>query len=166
MAKPGRNDPCPCGSGNKYKKCCLPKEEAVEREQLAKTEARRAERAAAHRLHLREVKAAIAARLSGTEDADEDELTIASNAAADLVRAGKLDEAEQAARDLLVRFPEVHDGYDRLGMVYEARGENQQAADCYRKVIAFVREHPDDYDPGFEDVFVKLVDRLDPPAAT
>ena len=25
MAKPGRNDPCPCGSGNKYKKCCLAK---------------------------------------------------------------------------------------------------------------------------------------------
>jgi SEC-C motif-containing protein len=21
-AKPGRNDPCPCGSGKKYKKCC------------------------------------------------------------------------------------------------------------------------------------------------
>jgi SWIM/SEC-C metal-binding protein len=20
--KPGRNEPCPCGSGNKYKKCC------------------------------------------------------------------------------------------------------------------------------------------------
>ena len=167
MAKPGRNDPCPCGSGNKYKKCCLPKEEAVEREQLAKAEARRAESAAAHRsLPLRDVKAAIAAILSGAGDADEDELTIASNAAADLVRAGKLDEAEQAARDLQVRFPEVHDGYDRLGMVHEARGENRQAADCYRKVIAFVREHPDDYDPGFEDVFVKLVNRLDPPGAT
>jgi hypothetical protein len=27
MAKIGRNDPCPCGSGKKYKKCCLPKEE-------------------------------------------------------------------------------------------------------------------------------------------
>jgi SEC-C motif len=26
--KVGRNDPCPCGSGKKYKKCCLPKEEA------------------------------------------------------------------------------------------------------------------------------------------
>jgi preprotein translocase subunit SecA len=24
----GRNDPCPCGSGKKYKKCCLPKEQA------------------------------------------------------------------------------------------------------------------------------------------
>ncbi|RKN62008.1 hypothetical protein D7M11_35130 [Paenibacillus ginsengarvi] len=23
--KIGRNDPCPCGSGNKYKKCCLAK---------------------------------------------------------------------------------------------------------------------------------------------
>jgi len=22
-AAPGRNDPCPCGSGRKYKKCCL-----------------------------------------------------------------------------------------------------------------------------------------------
>jgi preprotein translocase subunit SecA len=21
--KPGRNDPCPCGSGKKYKKCCM-----------------------------------------------------------------------------------------------------------------------------------------------
>ena len=22
QAEPGRNDPCPCGSGRKYKKCC------------------------------------------------------------------------------------------------------------------------------------------------
>jgi tetratricopeptide (TPR) repeat protein len=29
MSKPGRNDPCPCGSGKKYKKCCLPREEAA-----------------------------------------------------------------------------------------------------------------------------------------
>ena len=26
-----RNDPCPCGSGKKYKKCCLPKDEEQER---------------------------------------------------------------------------------------------------------------------------------------
>ncbi len=51
-------------------------------------------------------------------------------------------------------------------MVHEARGENRRAADCYRKVIALVREHPDDYGPGFEDVFVKLVNRLDPPGDT
>lgn len=28
--KIGRNDPCPCGSGKKYKKCCLRKEEVTE----------------------------------------------------------------------------------------------------------------------------------------
>jgi hypothetical protein len=26
--RPGRNDPCPCGSGRKYKLCCLQKDEA------------------------------------------------------------------------------------------------------------------------------------------
>ena len=32
MAKgPGRNAPCPCGSGRKYKNCCLPADEARER---------------------------------------------------------------------------------------------------------------------------------------
>ena len=24
-ALPGRNEPCPCGSGKKYKKCCIDK---------------------------------------------------------------------------------------------------------------------------------------------
>ena len=30
--KTGRNDPCPCGSGNKFKRCCLPREEQAARE--------------------------------------------------------------------------------------------------------------------------------------
>jgi predicted TPR repeat methyltransferase len=84
----------------------------------------------------------------------------------DLVRAAKLDEAEAAARDLLVRFPDVHDGWDRLGMVHEARGDSRQAAECYRKVIDFIRSHPDDYDAGMAEQFAKLVERLDPPVAT
>ena len=29
MSKRGRNDPCSCGSGKKYKKCCLPRDEAA-----------------------------------------------------------------------------------------------------------------------------------------
>ena len=159
--KARRNDPCPCGSGKKYKKCCLPLHEADERQRAAEQQAERDRRAAEHLASLREARAAHVQALAGFED-DADELTTASNAAVDLVRAGKLDEAERAARDLLERFPEVHDGWDRLGMVYEARGENQAAADCYRKVIAFIREHPDDYDAAFADKFVELVDKLDP----
>ena len=70
-----------------------------------------------------------------------------------------------AARDLLVRFPDMPDGWDRLGMVHEARGDSREAADCYRKVIEFIAKHPDDFDADMADVFVKLVDKLDPPAA-
>lgn len=29
---PGRNDPCPCGSGKKFKKCCLGKQVVVRRQ--------------------------------------------------------------------------------------------------------------------------------------
>jgi hypothetical protein len=78
-----------------------------------------------------------------------------------MVHDGKLDEAELAARDFLVRFPEVHDGYDRLGMVYEARGDNKQAAYYYRKVIDFVRAHPDQYEPELETTFHRLIQKLD-----
>lgn len=28
-SKTGRNEPCPCGSGLKFKKCCLKEQEAV-----------------------------------------------------------------------------------------------------------------------------------------
>jgi tetratricopeptide (TPR) repeat protein len=163
MAKSGRNDPCPCGSGNKYKKCCLTKHEAADREGQVEAEAERAARAEAHRLHVRELKAAFAARMAGVIDHEEDELTVLSNAAVDLVNAGKLDEAEKIARNLLQRFPEVHDGWDRLGMVHEARGETAQAADCYRKVIDVIGQQPDAYDPEFAAVYTELVDRLTAP---
>ena len=33
--KVGRNDPCPCGSGKKYKHCCMKKDQEAEREKLA-----------------------------------------------------------------------------------------------------------------------------------
>jgi len=168
MAKPGRNDPCHCGSGNKYKKCCLAKDEAAERDSLVEAKAGRDDSAAAHPLPRDNLMAEVAAylRRAEEEDAYEDELDAASNTVVQLVGAGKLDEAEAAARDLLLRFPDVHDGWDRLGMVHEARGDSRQAADCYRKVIDFIRQHPDDYDAAMLDQFAKLVETLDPPVAT
>ncbi len=38
MPKIGRNDPCPCGSGKKYKKCCMDKDIEAERQARAKAE--------------------------------------------------------------------------------------------------------------------------------
>ena len=148
MAKIGRNDPCPCNSGKKYKKCCMASDEA------AALAARPAQAAAA--------PARQPSLANYFQEPDElDELTEASNAVVGLVHAGDLDAAEQAAHDLLARFPDVHDGYDRLGMVSEARGDHRQAADYYRKAINVIRNHPDNYDPAFEAVFQRLVDRLE-----
>ena len=42
----GRNDPCPCGSGRKYKHCCLEKHEAKARAARDKASAKAAAKAA------------------------------------------------------------------------------------------------------------------------
>jgi tetratricopeptide (TPR) repeat protein len=148
MAKIGRNDrcPCPCGSGKKYKQCCLASDEAAARPaQPAAAPARRP---------------SLASYLQEHDDLDE--LTEASNAVVDMVQAGHLDAAEQAAHELLARFPDVHDGYDRLGMVCQARGDDRQAADYYRKALNVIRSRPHLYDPAFADQFQALIDRLEP----
>jgi tetratricopeptide (TPR) repeat protein len=153
MPTSGRNDPCPCGSGKKYKRCCLEREEAA---MLAALVAKPAEVAASkegRRAHAEELQATMAEVM---------ELDQASNAVIDLIDAGRLDEAEHAARELLVRFPEVHDGHDRLGMVYEARGLPREAADSYRQVLAFIRAHPDQYEPAMETQYLELIAKLDP----
>lgn len=56
MAKLGRNDRCPCGSGKKYKMCCLTRDTAAELERLAGAEAARASRAAEKRSELQQVR--------------------------------------------------------------------------------------------------------------
>ncbi len=45
MSKIGRNDPCHCGSGQKYKKCHLPKDDAAKSAELAASAAAAAEAA-------------------------------------------------------------------------------------------------------------------------
>lgn len=134
MATIGRNDPCSCGSGQKYKRCCLPRDEAAA-----------AERA---RARDREVAATAAAMLA--PDEDDDGLDDASNRVIDLIDAGRLDEAEQAAQDLLTRYPDVHDGLERVAMVAAARGDRPRAAEYYRKAADFVQARPEWYDSEME----------------
>jgi tetratricopeptide (TPR) repeat protein len=145
-----RNDPCPCGSGKKYKKCCLEKDQAGERAKFTHAAAKRG--------------AAEQAQSQATREAFEASqvLDAASNAVIDLVHAGQLDEAERAARELLERYPEVPDGHERLGMVYEARGDHPRAAECYRACLTFIRAHPGEFDPEYEHY---LLGKIDPPAS-
>jgi tetratricopeptide (TPR) repeat protein len=135
MAKIGRNDPCPCGSGQKYKRCCLPHDEAA-------AAAERAAAAFARETERFESDAAISA--------ENDDLDDASNVVIDLIDAGRLDAAEHAAQHLLERCPEVHDGLERLAMVAAARGDRPRAAEYYRKAADFVHAHADQYGPEME----------------
>jgi len=134
MAKTGRNDPCPCGSGQKYKRCCLPREEAAEHAAVL-----------------------AAAATSSLAEADDDGLDDASNGVIDLIDAGRLDEAEQAAHALLAEYPDVHDGLERLAMVYAARGDRPRAGEYYRKAADFVHAHAEYYDPEMEIYFRRKV---------
>ncbi len=146
MAKIGRNDRCPCGSGKKYKQCCLARDEAAERRTFL---------AAPAADHLPHHHPGLCKDCNGEIDA-------AANAVIALIDAGKLDDAEHAAQALVERWPDVHDGYDCLGMVHQARGDKSQAVEYYRKVVAFAREEPSLYDPEFQDYYRDLIDRLDP----
>lgn len=134
MAKLGRNDPCPCGSGQKYKRCCLPRDEA----------AAAAERAAAP------TPDDAAATPSFEILSEDDGLDEASNVVIDLIDAGRLDEAGHAAQDLLERYPEVHDGLERVAMVAAARGDRARAAEYYRRAADFVHDRPEWYDAEME----------------
>jgi tetratricopeptide (TPR) repeat protein len=160
MPTPGRNDPCPCGSGKKYKRCCLDTDQAAA---LAPLIARRAEQEAAA-AKWQAQRREHAENLWATMD-EAEELDDASNAVVTLIEAGRLDEAEHAARALLVNYPEVHDGHDRLGMVYEARNLPREAADSYRQILAFIRAHPEHYELEMETFYLERIARLDPPAA-
>jgi tetratricopeptide (TPR) repeat protein len=115
MSKTGRNQPCPCGSGKKYKTCCLRKDEDAQRQ---------AERAAAPP--------------TGRTGVDDglDLLDSRSNRVVDLIDEGRLDEAEAAAQELLSLYPDLMDGHLRLAMVCEARKQPQLAAAHYRQAAA------------------------------
>jgi tetratricopeptide (TPR) repeat protein len=125
MAKIGRNDPCPCGSGKKYKKCCLTRDEA---------------RLAA------EAQAAPDPMPMFLEDDDLDEL---SNSVVDLIHDNRLDEALAACDKLDREYPEVIDGLERRAMVHEARGDWALAAAYYRRALDFTER--DDQRDGFEE---------------
>lgn len=126
MTKPSRNAPCPCGSGNKYKKCCLAKDEAT-----------------AHRATDEQ------RRLLETVAWEDDGLDDLSNSVLDLIKERRFDDALAACQRLLDEWPEVVDGLERSAMVYKAMGKHDQALDYYRRALAFTER--DDQRDGFDE---------------
>jgi len=144
MTKIGRNDPCPCGSGKKYKRCCIATQETVDEPDDGQ------KRAALD--HMVEEDCAYLEKV--------DEL---SNQVPALIRRGRLDEAEAVCRQLLERFPDMPEGLERLGFVHENRGNNKLAADYYRRAAAF-ESKTYQLDPEAKAALLRGADSLDPPA--
>ncbi len=164
MARPGRNDRCPCGSGKKYKACCLPRDEAAERERLGAEQAGREARAEARRQELRKERDAIAADFAASADLRDLDETV--DAALRFIDQGMLEETETAARHLIERYPDIPDGWEFLGHVHEKRGENREAVACCRRVLEIIDRTPDDFDPEYTQRFVDQIAKLDQPQAT
>lgn len=111
--KLGRNDPCPCRSGQKYKNCCLPVHERA--------------RAANTPLPLEEF------------DQHFQAVDAMSNHVLDLLQEHRHAEAEALCRRLIEEHADQPDGFERLGEVYAARGDRFQAALAFRRAGLFHR---------------------------
>jgi len=133
MAKIGRNDPCPCGSGKKYKKCRLLQQDGAKRYPSKRK--------------MRFIPVYT-------------ELDKLSNSVVDLIKENKLDEAEAVSRRLLKEYPDQVDGLNRLAMVYEARGERKKAAEYYRKAADFAKSH-EDFDQNTINWFLSEAKRVE-----
>ncbi len=101
MAKIGRNDTCPCGSGKKYKRCCLGAPVAME---LAATTAN-----APTEAHPELCPCCV------------DELNERADHVVDELLAGHVDEAEALCHDFLRDFPGEAEGIDLLSMIASSR---------------------------------------------
>ena len=135
MAKIGRNQPCPCGSGKKYKRCCWERDRSTPVDVVPQ--------APPH-----------------SDVFDIEELDRLSNRVVDLVDEGRLDEADAVCEQLRTEYPEVHDWLMRKAMICEARGQAELAIEYCQRTIDWMDAHPDDFDPESREPFYADIERL------
>jgi len=91
---------------------------------------------------------------------EEDNLEEDSNRIIDLINDGHLDEAEAWAKKLIIDYPDVHDGLERLAMVYEKRGDSKKSVEFYQKAIDFVNLNKANYGEDLESYLDFYKDRI------
>lgn len=106
MQKPGRNETCPCGSGKKYKQCCLQRTSAP-----VNTTSTKAGSKAFH------IPSAIQAGLEHHQ-------------------SGRLQQASAIYQQILQIEPNHPDALHFLGVLSSQTGNNDMAASCLQKAIA------------------------------
>ena len=136
MKKAGRNDACPCGSGKKYKQCCL------QQDDLRASEARppvidSGQSLQAAAAHYRAGRAAEAEQLCRTILAAEPKhagaLHLFGMLAGD---RGDCTTAIDAIRKAIALDKNQHSYHANLGRMYSSQDQHTEAEACYRRAAA------------------------------
>jgi len=127
MAKIGRNDPCPCGSGKKLKRCCLMAPAAAE---------------PAVELTNNAVEPHHDVCDSCGRELD-DEFNDRADYILERLLDGHVDDAETLCLDFIRDFTDDAEGHDLLSMIFEQRGQRAQALSLLRKASRIAHDRQD-----------------------
>jgi protein O-GlcNAc transferase len=136
MHTPNRNDPCPCGSGKKYKKCCYGKQAAIP---YPLVQASRAVNARQGSEILQDGRIGDAKAASATTKLTS--LSELLQQAIALHQANRLEEAIALYRRALEIRPDDADVHNNLGLALQDHGDPGDAIECYRKALALRPDH-------------------------
>lgn len=146
--KIGRNDPCPCGSGQKYKRCCSDKERASAQGQRVVVQENQRPRTPHDAVRARDdpaeaessllVHLALYECLGRTEGmaAAFNNLGVVYQTLGDLAPAEAMYEEALKLEEQLDCKEGMAAVCENLGEIYEARGDRAQADAMYRKSAA------------------------------
>lgn len=138
MAKIGRNDSCPCGSGRKHKRCCLTTTAAAD----AITS-----------------PAAVSAA-APLCDCCVDRLEERADHILDEILSGRIERAELLCTHFLRDFPGEAEGLDLLSMIYEEKGLREQALELLRQASTIAHARAD-YDAETRSLMRQRIKELE-----
>lgn len=147
MKKPGRNDPCPCGSGKKYKQCCqagtanasnVPSLDVQIRQAMLNAWAHR------NRGNLAQAES-ICHQIIQLSPKNADALNLLG---ALMMQDGRIDLAATYFNQAIRSNPKNPEFYSNLGLALHEQGQLGAAEDYYRKAISI--------DPGYADAYYNL----------
>jgi tetratricopeptide (TPR) repeat protein len=112
-----RNDPCPCGSGKKYKKCCMPKDEADNAD---------AQSAESDNIHSEPEK---------HKNPRSDEIENNMKRAIHLMEKRKYEESARAFRSVVLMDKDNYKAITGLGICLAETGMYEDARKCFERAL-------------------------------
>jgi len=137
--KTGRNDPCPCGSGKKFKQCCQQRQASPETRPSAAQIATAIRTALSHQHAGRFSQAeAIYHQILQVAPANPDALHSLGTIA---LQSGRIEESIQLISRAIRFNPSNPEYYNNLGFAFHEQGDLDSAAKNYRKALSIKSDY-------------------------